>query len=125
MKNKLMSIQFKRASLFMAMTVAVGSGFVSVASAQDEERLQLEEITVTARKRDESIKDAPYTITALTAEAIAVRGINELQDIVSFSPGFFYSENAVGKNSRESRRLIFRGMNPRTDLMHRQAECLY
>lgn len=122
MKNK---YQFKRASLFVAMTVAAGSGFVSVANAQDEERLQLEEITVTARKRDESIQDAPYTITALTSADIEVKGINELQDIVSFSPGFFYSENAVGKNSRESRRLIFRGMNPRTDLMHRQAASVF
>ena len=122
MKNK---FQFKRASLLVAMTVAAGSGFVSVANAQDEERLQLEEITVTARKRDESIQDAPYTITALTSADIEVKGINELQDIVSFSPGFFYSENAVGKNSRESRRLIFRGMNPRTDLMHRQAASVF
>ena len=122
MKNK---FQFKRASLLVAMMVATGSGFVSVANAQDEERLQLEEITVTARKRDESIQDAPYTITALTSADIEVKGINELQDIVSFSPGFFYSENAVGKNSRESRRLIFRGMNPRTDLMHRQAASVF
>ena len=125
MKNKLMKLQFKRASLLMAMTIAAGSGFVSVANAQDDERLQLEEITVTARKRDESIQDAPYTITALTSHDIEVKGINELQDIVSFSPGFFYSENAVGKNSRESRRLIFRGMNPRTDLMHRQAASVF
>jgi iron complex outermembrane receptor protein len=122
MKTKFL---FKRASLFVAMIVAAGSGFVSVANAQDGERLQLEEITVTARKRDESIQDAPYTITALTAADIEVKGINELQDIVSFSPGFFYSENAVGKNSRESRRLIFRGMNPRTDLMHRQAASVF
>ena len=86
MKNK---FQFKRASLFVAMTVAAGSGFVSVANAQDEERLQLEEITVTARKRDESIQDAPYTITALTSADIEVKGINELQDIVSFSPWLF------------------------------------
>tara|TARA_B110000240_G_scaffold98825_2_gene111944 strand:- start:93 stop:2774 length:2682 start_codon:yes stop_codon:yes gene_type:complete len=122
MKTKFL---FKRASLLVAMIVAAGSGFVSVANAQDGERLQLEEITVTARKRDESIQDAPYTITALTAADIEVKGINELQDIVSFSPGFFYSENAVGKNSRESRRLIFRGMNPRTDLMHRQAASVF
>ena len=122
MNNKL---QFKRASLFLAMTAVASSGFISVATAQDQESLQLEEITVTARKRDESIQDAPYTITALTSVDIEVKGINELQDIVSFTPGFFYSENAVGKNSRESRRLIFRGMNPRTDLMHRQAASVF
>jgi iron complex outermembrane receptor protein len=122
MKNKL---HFKRSGFLVAMAVVANSGAVSIASAQDEERLQLEEVTVTARKREESIQDAPYTITALTSNDIAVKGVYELQDIVSFSPGFFYSENAVGKNSRESRRLIFRGMNPRTDLMHRQAASVF
>ena len=78
MNNKL---QFKRASLFLAMTAVASSGFISVATAQDQESLQLEEITVTARKRDESIQDAPYTITALTSVDIEVKGINELQDL--------------------------------------------
>ena len=56
MKNK---FHFKRASLFVAMTVAAGSGFVSVANAPDEARLELGEINVTARKRDGSNQGGP------------------------------------------------------------------
>ena len=36
---------------------------------------QLEEVTVTARKRDESIQDAPLTIQAFSAEQIEERGV--------------------------------------------------
>mgnify|MGYP000846259592 FL=1 len=87
--------------------------------------LEIEEITVTARKRDETLADAPYTITALTANELAIKGINEIQDVASFSPGFFYSNNNVGKNSRTHRRLIFRGMNPRTDIPTRASASMF
>ena len=87
--------------------------------------LAIEEITVTARKRDESIADAPYTITALTSEQIELRGINQLSDVVGYTPGFFFSDNNVGANQRSHKRLIFRGMNPRTDIPTRQASAMF
>ena len=100
--------------------------FVSIPSIYAEEgALAIEEITVTARKKDESLADAPYTITALTSQQIEIRGINQLSDVVSYTPGFFYSDNNVGKNSRTHKRLIFRGMNPRTDIPTRQASTMF
>ncbi len=92
---------------------------------QEDDALLLEEVIVTARFREESLVDAPYSITAITAVDIEAKGINEITDVVSFSPGFFYSESSVGKNSREHRRMIFRGLNPRTDLPHRAAASLF
>ncbi len=102
--------------------VLSGTALVSDVRAQE---LAIEEITVTARKRGESLSDAPYTITALTAEALAIKGINEISDVVSFSPGFFYADSGVGKNSRSHRRLIFRGMNPRTDIPTRASASMF
>ena len=87
--------------------------------------LAIEEITVTARKKEESLADAPYTITALTSQQIELAGIKQLSDVVSYTPGFFYSDNNVGKNSRSHKRLIFRGMNPRTDIPTRQASTMF
>ena len=111
---------------FTASTVAmILMVFVSIPSIYAEEALTIEEITVTARKKDESLADAPYTITALTSQQIEVRGINQLSDVVSYTPGFFYSDNNVGKNSRTHKRLIFRGMNPRTDIPTRQASTMF
>jgi len=111
---------------FTASTVAmILMVFVSIPSIYAEEALAIEEITVTSRKKDESLADAPYTITALTSQQIEVRGINQLSDVVSYTPGFFYSDNNVGKNSRTHKRLIFRGMNPRTDIPTRQASTMF
>jgi len=108
-------------SLTMAM---VSFALPSHLYAQDG-ALAIEEITITARKREESLADAPYTITALTSQQIELRGINQLSDVVGYTPGFFYSDNNVGKNSRSHKRLIFRGMNPRTDIPTRQASTMF
>ena len=40
----------------------------------------LEEIVVTARKREESLQDIPIAITALTTEQLALRGIERMED---------------------------------------------
>ncbi len=99
-----------------------GTALVSDVRAQD---LAIEEITVTARKREESLADAPYTITAITSQQIEKAGINQLQDVVSYTPGFFFSDNNVGANQRSHKRLIFRGMNPRTDIPTRAASSMF
>ena len=109
----------------LSLTIAMVSFALPSSLYAQDGALAIEEITVTARKRDESIADAPYTITALTAEQIELRGINQLSDVVGYTPGFFFSDNNVGANQRSHKRLIFRGMNPRTDIPTRQASAMF
>jgi iron complex outermembrane receptor protein len=45
----------------------------------------LEEITVTARRREESIQDAPYAVTAFSAQAIQDAGIDRVEDFVALT----------------------------------------
>lgn len=45
----------------------------------------LEEIIVTARRRDESIQEAPYAVTAFTAEAIQDAGIQRMEDFIGLT----------------------------------------
>jgi len=118
-----MKLIYKMAAFSVAISIMLFSAN-SVTHAQ-EGMLAIEEITVTARKKEESLADAPYTITALTSQQIEMRGINQLSDVVGYTPGFFYSDNNVGKNSRTHKRLIFRGMNPRTDIPTRQASTMF
>ncbi|PKP98435.1 MAG: hypothetical protein CVT74_10970 [Alphaproteobacteria bacterium HGW-Alphaproteobacteria-13] len=47
----------------------------------------LEEIVVTARKRQETAQDVPVVVTALNAEAIERRGIASIEDIAAAVPG--------------------------------------
>ncbi len=50
----------------------------------------LDEIVVTARKREETLQSVPLAITAFTAEAIERRRIESLQDVAQFTPGLVY-----------------------------------
>ena len=107
----------------------VGPGTISNASAQDndadEGALEIEEIIVTSRKREESLFDIPVAVTAFSAEDILNGGLEELPDLVSHTPGFHYAENSVTRGGRFNRRLIFRGMNPRTDRQTRQSATVF
>ncbi|MDE0286747.1 MAG: TonB-dependent receptor [Gammaproteobacteria bacterium] len=52
----------------------------------------IEEILVTARKREENLQDIPLTVSAFTEAALEERGITSLQDIADFTPGFDFAQ---------------------------------
>ena len=58
----------------------------------------LEEIVVTARKRDESVQDIPIAVSAFTAEDMRELGITSIDDIALFTPGFSF-QSGFGRNS--------------------------
>ena len=62
------------------------SSALAQGSAGNEAR-GLEEVIVTARKREESLQDTPVVISALTAKTISDFGIESVQDISDFTPG--------------------------------------
>jgi iron complex outermembrane receptor protein len=95
------------------------------AAEGDENKLMLEEIVVQARRRDESLSDVPLTISVLSADDIEARNIQELDDIVDFSPGFYYGGPTIGSQARTNRRLIMRGMQVSTDAQTRQGATMF
>ena len=84
-----------------------------------------EEITVTARKREESLLEVPIAITALTAADIEAKGINEFKDIIAFTPGFHFAEHSVGRADRSNRILVIRGMHISQENDHQQAATVF
>jgi iron complex outermembrane receptor protein len=48
---------------------------------------QLEEITVTAQKRSESLQDVPIAVTAFTGETMKTLGITNASELVEITPG--------------------------------------
>ena len=78
-----------------------------IATAQDAvEMTGLEEIVVTARKRSESIQDAPLTIQAFTDQQIEERGAQSLADLAKFAPGLTLNAGS----SRSASDFSIRGM---------------
>ena len=77
-----------RAILFAALAATVG-----VASAQDAGSQPIEEVVVTAARREQSFQDVPMAVSALGAERLLDAGINEFQEIQSQVPSFEVEAN--------------------------------
>jgi outer membrane receptor protein involved in Fe transport len=90
-----MSSQTKIAArALVAAAVAAALSGTAVAQAQ------LEEITVTARKRTESLQEVPLTITAFTADTIERTGIRSVQDVAKFTPGLSWDKGFAPQDTR-------------------------
>jgi outer membrane receptor protein involved in Fe transport len=66
----------------------------------------LEEVVVTARKREESLQDVPLPVTALSEADIANRQVSSLDDVAKFTPGLVFSKNF----GRATERPVVRGL---------------
>ena len=55
-------------------------------SAAEEKRRQIEEIIVTAQKKEQAITDVPLAISVIDDDFIAQEGLVDLQDVAIFSP---------------------------------------
>lgn len=68
------------------------------AAAEPEKRRatsrSVEEIIVTAQKREENLADVPVTVQAFSAEALDARGINSTQDLMKATPGLDFGVQA-------------------------------
>ena len=54
------------------------------------EGIVLEEIIVTAQKREQSLQETPVSVSAFTAEAIIDRGIANIADLADFTPNLIF-----------------------------------
>ena len=86
-------VQPRRTAVAQAVAVAIVAG-VSAGPLLAQERV-LEEITVTATKRAESVMDVPLAITAMSGEFIRDTNLNDIKDLISFTPG-------ISGNSKDS-----------------------
>jgi len=58
------------------------------ANDEAENSLMIEEIIVTARKREESLQDIPVAVTAFSAADIESAGLRNVEDVAALTPGF-------------------------------------
>lgn len=72
------------------LSIAIGTLGLGAASndVQAAEGRVLEEITVTARKKDESIQDVPIAVSAITSQ-LQEESVRRLEDIQAFTPNVF------------------------------------
>ncbi|MDX1498333.1 MAG: TonB-dependent receptor, partial [Woeseiaceae bacterium] len=76
-------------ALGQAVSLALVAGLAPAALTAQEQAAEgaLEEIIVTATKRAESVMDVPLAITAMSGEFIRDTNLNDVKDLISFTPG--------------------------------------
>ena len=80
-----------RMTVLLALVGCGASAVVPAADANDTaapaDTGQLQEVTVTATRREQSASRVPISITALSADDMEARGIKDIGDIARFTPG--------------------------------------
>ncbi|NND67099.1 MAG: TonB-dependent receptor [Halioglobus sp.] len=70
----------------------------------------LEEMLVTARRREEGLQDAPIAVSAFSGDTLAYRGITRLDEIVNFVPSLTLENNPSFGGSSNSAAIFLRGV---------------
>ena len=60
----------------------------------------LEEITVTAQKREQNLQDVGISISSFTGEQMNALGVKQSFDIAAFTPGVFIGGSLAGQNTQ-------------------------
>jgi iron complex outermembrane receptor protein len=89
----------------LLLGVPVGS-----ALAQDSDGFVLEEIVVTARKREESIQKTPVAITALSGEELQAKGAIDLADLNDTAPNLVFTSGSGVAGTASTANVFIRGV---------------
>lgn len=88
------------ATLFFCSWSAMLCASTVVAQQPEPERkiTSLEEVVVTARRREESLQSVPVSITALSANSLEKASVQELENLTTLVPGFRFSYEGGANN---------------------------
>ncbi len=80
--NATLPREFRKTAIARSVSAAVVASVAAPAAAQE-----IEEVIVTATKREESIQDVPLAITAFTGDFVRQVDLDDVKDLVTFAPG--------------------------------------
>lgn len=70
----------------------------------------LEEIVVTAQKREEGLQDTPIAVTAFTAAALENKGIDDISEIAAFTPNLVFDTTSPVSGLSSGAVIFIRGI---------------
>ncbi len=91
-----MRFKITLATTVAAIALTSGTAFAQDSQA-DQSASQVDDIVVTARKREERLQDVPIAVTAVTGETLEREQINLVKDVAALTPGLNISSDAVGR----------------------------
>ena len=105
MKRADNSIQKTALALAVSLTIPA----LSMSVAQADDRFLLEEIIVTAQKREQSLQDVPVSVSVVTGDAIGKAGMSNLDELSTHVPNLSITEGS--QNTTISIRGLGSGIN--------------
>jgi iron complex outermembrane receptor protein len=90
-KAVLLSCAAAAACFAMPLSARAAAAATAAAGGSGAAVTEIEELVVTAEKREQSLQDVPVAITAFTSTKRDLIGIDTIQDITNFTPGLSYS----------------------------------
>ena len=96
-------VDVKAKYLISCAVTAMMAGWVGAAAAADANAgaapATVEEVIVSATRRDESVQKVPSTIQAFTGETLTKLNVVDLTDLLRFTPNVTYGANGPGQGS--------------------------
>jgi outer membrane receptor protein involved in Fe transport len=85
-----------RSTASAAVVGAVAFGFAGAASAQDNQQgpTTVDDIIVTAQKREQNLQDVPIVVTTLSQETLQDAGVRDIKDLQILTPGLTVTSTA-------------------------------
>ncbi|MGH7899228.1 MAG: TonB-dependent receptor, partial [Candidatus Binatia bacterium] len=77
----------------VASLVVPAISFSQEAASPEEPRRAIEEIVVTAQRKEQKLQDVPISITALQGEFLREAGIDDLHELVEFTPNVRFTSH--------------------------------
>ncbi|MDJ0879173.1 MAG: TonB-dependent receptor [Halieaceae bacterium] len=107
--NAMSSLDAAKKPIGLAVTAAISG--VGVANAQDSDNPALEEVLVTATKRQMNLQEIPVSITAITDEQITLQRFKNFSDYVGQIPSLALTEIQPGGAAVVMRGCAAQGLN--------------
>ena len=122
------SIRQVRRALRAACVLTLGYSWAASAGAADAQAAAgaetpetesasagVQEIVVTARRRQEALQDVPVAVTAFTAETLERMNVTNITNTLGVTPGLYFTQNGLSPN-RDFQQLIVRGVGVSSQL---------
>ncbi len=81
-----------------ALAAGIGPAKVAAQSPANQQAGQLEEVIVTARRRNENLQEIPVSVTAFTSADIEAVGITDISHISELTPNLIIQPNTGGND---------------------------
>lgn len=103
------SYKFSRFAIMLG-AITLPLSLIPITSYAQEEARAIEEIVVTARKRDELLQDIPMSVSVVTGRQIEEYGIQNVEQIYGDVPNLYFAQNNTLSPQSDSREIMIRGV---------------